>query len=62
MLPRISKELKNSIVFYTAEEFQRHWTGAIGEYQLQENEWLQCLFHERHMWLPACKALVFGWN
>ncbi|XP_021723943.1 protein FAR-RED IMPAIRED RESPONSE 1-like [Chenopodium quinoa] len=55
-----NKELKDAICnSYTVEEFERHWTSVISEYQLQENEWLRCLFHEKHMWVPAYTNHLF---
>ncbi|XP_021715718.1 protein FAR1-RELATED SEQUENCE 6-like isoform X1 [Chenopodium quinoa] len=46
--------LKN-IVYdsFTTVEFQTRWCEAMKKYGLEDNEWLQELFVERHMWVPA---------
>ncbi|XP_021749729.1 protein FAR1-RELATED SEQUENCE 6-like [Chenopodium quinoa] len=38
---------------FTAEEFERRWHECIKKYKLEKNEWLDGLFKERHMWIPA---------
>ena len=38
---------------FTLEEFERRWHECIKKYKLEKNEWLDGLFKERHMWIPA---------
>ncbi|XP_021736782.1 protein FAR1-RELATED SEQUENCE 8-like [Chenopodium quinoa] len=46
--------LKNVIYdSLTIDEFQTRWCEAMKLYKLEDNEWLQELFVERHMWVPA---------
>ncbi|XP_021741581.1 protein FAR1-RELATED SEQUENCE 6-like [Chenopodium quinoa] len=46
--------LKNIIYYsFTVEEFQTRWCEAMKLYGLEDNEWLQDLFIEKHMWVTA---------
>ncbi|XP_021741342.1 protein FAR1-RELATED SEQUENCE 5-like [Chenopodium quinoa] len=38
---------------FDTEEFQTRWAEFIAEYKLEDNEWLQSLHKESHMWVPA---------
>ncbi|XP_021727205.1 protein FAR1-RELATED SEQUENCE 6-like [Chenopodium quinoa] len=53
--------LKNIIYDkFIVEEFQTQWCEAMKLYGLEDNEWLQDLFIERHMWVPAYMKEYFG--
>ncbi|PKA60887.1 Protein FAR1-like sequence 6 [Apostasia shenzhenica] len=49
----IRKALKK-IVYNSLErnEFEEKWMKTIGEYGLQDNEWLNALYENRHSWVP----------
>lgn len=38
---------------FTVDEFELRWCACIKQYELEENEWLQDLFNEHHMWVPC---------
>ncbi|XP_021757437.1 protein FAR-RED IMPAIRED RESPONSE 1-like [Chenopodium quinoa] len=38
---------------FDPEEFQTRWAEFIAEYKLEDNEWLQSLHKDSHMWVPA---------
>ncbi|XP_021751562.1 protein FAR1-RELATED SEQUENCE 6-like [Chenopodium quinoa] len=38
---------------FDPEEFQTRWAEFIAEYKLEDNEWLQSLHKDIHMWVPA---------
>ncbi|KAI8555731.1 hypothetical protein RHMOL_Rhmol05G0197800 [Rhododendron molle] len=37
----------------TIKQFEDAWDGFIKKYELQNNTWLQGLYHERKLWVPA---------
>ncbi|XP_057250581.1 protein FAR1-RELATED SEQUENCE 5-like [Beta vulgaris subsp. vulgaris] len=41
------------------EVFERSWVCAIEKYELGDDEWLQGLFRERDMWVPAYMRHLF---
>ncbi|XP_021734177.1 protein FAR-RED IMPAIRED RESPONSE 1-like [Chenopodium quinoa] len=41
------------------EEFVDRWIDAVEYYELQENSWLEDLFEEREMWIPAYLKHLF---
>ncbi|KAK6930226.1 FAR1 DNA binding domain [Dillenia turbinata] len=43
----------------TKDEFVDGWKNFIKEFNLQENEWLNGLYEERHRWVPACVKDAF---
>ncbi|XP_021758485.1 protein FAR1-RELATED SEQUENCE 6-like [Chenopodium quinoa] len=38
---------------FMAEEFESSWCFLMKEYDLEGNDWLEGLYDERHMWVPA---------
>ncbi|KAL2940276.1 Protein FAR1-RELATED SEQUENCE 6 [Bienertia sinuspersici] len=50
----LKEELMNVIYnSFTMEEFQSEWLLVIKEYDLQSSEWLNEMYEEREMWVPA---------
>ncbi|XP_021727910.1 protein FAR-RED IMPAIRED RESPONSE 1-like [Chenopodium quinoa] len=44
---------------FDPEEFQTRWAEFIAEYKLQDNEWLQSLHKDSHMWVPVYMKKFF---
>ncbi|XP_021768883.1 protein FAR-RED IMPAIRED RESPONSE 1-like [Chenopodium quinoa] len=38
---------------FTIQDFENRWSEFVVKYKLETNEWLQILYKERHMWVPA---------
>ncbi|XP_021744420.1 protein FAR1-RELATED SEQUENCE 1-like [Chenopodium quinoa] len=38
---------------FTVQEFESRWLAFVKEYALHDNDWLNGLHEERHMWVPA---------
>lgn len=50
----IKKILKNLVYnSVKADEFEKSWMDMIGEYNLEDNEWLQSLYEDRQWWGPV---------
>ncbi|XP_021760659.1 protein FAR1-RELATED SEQUENCE 6-like [Chenopodium quinoa] len=41
------------------EEFEANWPQVIKKHGVEEDEWLQGLYNERHMWVPAFVKHLF---
>ncbi|XP_028058285.1 protein FAR1-RELATED SEQUENCE 5-like [Camellia sinensis] len=44
---------------FTKDEFQEYWEAMIENFNLNDNEWLRVLYHERHRWIPAYVKDIF---
>ncbi|XP_028085338.1 protein FAR-RED IMPAIRED RESPONSE 1-like [Camellia sinensis] len=44
---------------FTKDEFEEYWEAMIENFNLNDNEWLGILYHERHRWIPAYIKDIF---
>ena len=44
----------------TTIEFEACWNKLIGKFDLENNEWLNGLYNERHRWVPVFVKDSFG--
>ncbi|XP_028070916.1 protein FAR1-RELATED SEQUENCE 6-like [Camellia sinensis] len=43
----------------TKDEFEGNWLTRVTKFNLNDNEWLGVLYHERHRWIPAYVKDIF---
>ncbi|XP_021762527.1 protein FAR1-RELATED SEQUENCE 5-like [Chenopodium quinoa] len=57
---QIHDDLENVIYDrHDCEEFESNWLEVIKKHELEDDEWLQGLYDERHMWVPAFMKHLF---
>ncbi|XP_021741456.1 protein FAR1-RELATED SEQUENCE 8-like [Chenopodium quinoa] len=56
----LEDELKEVVYeSFTVDEFQSRWVRVVDKYELGDNDWLQRLYEERAMWVPAFVKDIF---